>query len=228
MKKTHLWLILALFTFAHTVYALPQNLTCAKRAIIHYYDSGDYEKDVNVVVNDAEKYLQKRIRENVNVPANKKWAIVLDIDDTSLNNFLGNKKRDFSSSSSAIEDSFREANAPAIRPTLRIFNEAVKNNIDVFFISFRPNKFRSDTIKNLKKAGYSGWKALYLPNEEQVKLPAERYKTAVRKMLTAKGYDIILSMGDQNSDLIGGYADHVEKIPNPLYSSSTCDNQSCA
>lgn len=51
--------------FTTTVYAkIPENLTCAKRAIIDYYDSGEYEKDVNLVGHDAEQYLQKRLKEN--------------------------------------------------------------------------------------------------------------------------------------------------------------------
>jgi len=33
----------------------------------------------------------------------------------------------------------------------------------------------------------------------------------------AQGYDILLTIGDQYSDLKGGYADKGFKLPNPMY-----------
>ena len=231
MKKIYIYLTLVMLIglFTTTVYAkIPENLTCAKRAIIDYYNSGEYEKDVNLVVHDAEQYLQKRLDENNIAGQPRKLAIVLDIDDTSLSNFLGNKKRDFSGLPELIEESYHEANAPAINPVLGLYNEAIKNSVTVFFISFRPDDVRSYTITNLQKSGYYGWSELYLPNNEEIKLPAQAYKTAVREMLTKSGYDIILNIGDQDSDLDGGYAEHVDKLPNPLYSTSkTCENKAC-
>ena len=35
--------------------------------------------------------------------------------------------------------------------------------------------------------------------------------------LTEAGYTIVLSMGDQQSDLDGGYAERTFKLPNPVY-----------
>lgn len=95
MKRIYIYFTSILLTilFTNTVYAkIPENLTCVKRAIINYYNSGEYEKDVDLVVQDAEQYLQKRIKENNSAGGAKKLAIVFDIDDTSLSNFLGNKK----------------------------------------------------------------------------------------------------------------------------------------
>ena len=37
------------------------------------------------------------------------------------------------------------------------------------------------------------------------------------KEVAEQGYTIILSMGDQNSDLLGGYAEKTFKLPNPVY-----------
>jgi predicted secreted acid phosphatase len=229
MKKLYLTAIMLAGLFTNIVYAMPQNLTCAKRAIINYYDSGEYEKDVNHVVYDAEQYLQKRIEENRRAANPQKLAMVLDIDDTSLSNFSGNKKRDFSGLPELIDESYHEANAPAIAPVLRLYNEAIKNGVTIFFISFRPDDVRFYTITNLQKSGYYGWSELYLPNNAEIKLPAQSYKTAVREMLTKNGYDIILNLGDQDSDLNGGYAEHVDKIPNPLYSNSKiCETKICS
>ena len=38
-----------------------------------------------------------------------------------------------------------------------------------------------------------------------------------KKEIENNGYDIVLNMGDQYSDLKGGYAERVFKLPNPFY-----------
>ena len=43
------------------------------------------------------------------------------------------------------------------------------------------------------------------------------YKSGARAKIVAMGYDIILNIGDQNSDLAGGYADKDIKLSNPYY-----------
>ena len=40
---------------------------------------------------------------------------------------------------------------------------------------------------------------------------------AVFRHLAEQGYTILLSMGDQESDLAGGYAEKTFKLPNPVY-----------
>lgn len=222
MKKYQLQIV-ALAVTALSVSASyakpPVNLTCAKQAIIQYYNSDNYLKDVNEVVADAEKYLKTRVQENQLAAHPQKLAMILDIDDTSLSNFVYKKKYDFSNLPDTIDESYRDANAPAIEPTLRLYNEAIQSGVAIFFVSFRPDEMRSYTITNLQKAGYYGWSNLYLPNSDEIKSPSQVFKTAVRKMITEQGYDIILNLGDQDSDLEGGYAEHTDKIPNPLYTS---------
>jgi predicted secreted acid phosphatase len=223
MRKKYLSILFTIFlgVIVVPVYAKqPQNLTFAKRDVISYYETGEFKKDVDVVVQDAEQYLRKRVTENSVLSQPKKLAMVLDIDDTSLSNFQGNKKRDFSGLHELMEESFRDADAPAIDPVLRLYNEATKSGVSVFFITWREDEFRSYTILNLQRSGYYGWSALYMPNAEDKKLSAQVYKTHIREMLTRQGYDIILNLGDQDSDLNGGYAEHTDKIPNPLYSTS--------
>jgi acid phosphatase len=42
-------------------------------------------------------------------------------------------------------------------------------------------------------------------------------KTAARRALYREGYTIVANLGDQESDLRGGYAEHIFKLPDPLY-----------
>jgi hypothetical protein len=44
-----------------------------------------------------------------------------------------------------------------------------------------------------------------------------KYKSGTRAYIESLGYDIVADFGDQYSDLIGGYADKVFKMPNPNY-----------
>ena len=84
-------------------------------------------------------------------------------------------------------------------------------------------------MNNLKKAGYHNWEKIYLPNSTEINLPSRVYKTAVRKMITKDlKYQIILNVGDQENDLVGGFAERTEKVPNPIYSSSPCTPQHCS
>jgi hypothetical protein len=43
------------------------------------------------------------------------------------------------------------------------------------------------------------------------------YKSSIRKTIEKKGYDIVINIGDQFSDLKGGFADMVFKVPDPYY-----------
>ncbi len=43
------------------------------------------------------------------------------------------------------------------------------------------------------------------------------YKAYTRKHIESLGYDIALNVGDQYSDLQGGFADSTLKLPNPTY-----------
>ena len=43
------------------------------------------------------------------------------------------------------------------------------------------------------------------------------FKAPERRKLTEEGYTILLSIGDQQSDLSGGYAERTFKLPNPVY-----------
>ena len=42
-------------------------------------------------------------------------------------------------------------------------------------------------------------------------------EAAERKKLVDQGYTIIVNMGDQMSDLDGGFAERTYKLPNPFY-----------
>jgi len=46
---------------------------------------------------------------------------------------------------------------------------------------------------------------------------ASVYKSAAREQITKGGHHIVANVGDQASDLSGGFADGTFKLPNPFY-----------
>jgi len=50
-----------------------------------------------------------------------------------------------------------------------------------------------------------------------VSCPTIQYKSGTRAYIESQGYDIVADMGDQFSDLEGGFADKTFKMPNPNY-----------
>jgi hypothetical protein len=46
---------------------------------------------------------------------------------------------------------------------------------------------------------------------------AADFKAPERRQITGQGYTILFSLGDQESDLAGGYAERTFKLPNPVY-----------
>jgi len=52
---------------------------------------------------------------------------------------------------------------------------------------------------------------------QPVSCPTIQYKSGTRAYIESKGYNIVADFGDQFSDLLGGFADKVFKMPNPNY-----------
>lgn len=193
----------------------PQNLAIAKEAVVQYHDSGNYEKDIKKVIKKATAYLKARVKRHRN--SNTKPVIILDIDETALSNYADMKRLNFGGTIEEIRADEDKGIDPPIKATLQLYNYAKQNGIGVIFLTGRYENERQPTEENLRHAGYKDWDQLILRDGKFKKMPAKAYKTAKRKQLTEEGYDIILSIGDQDSDLRGGYADKTFKLPNPYY-----------
>ena len=229
MKKHYYFTIIPFFLscfITGIAYAqAPENLVTAKQAVIHYYEDTtanqktEFENDVTAITQKAEAYLNEQLAHKKETA---KLAMVLDIDDTSVSNYSLLKSRDFKDSKEDYEKSYTDLSLPAIKPILALYNEAIKKGISVFFITFRSTKnpqidIRANTIATLNNAGYFGWSGIYLPNAAEAQEPSCVYKTKIRESLEKQGYTIVLNIGDQDGDLAGGHAEHIFKVPNPLY-----------
>jgi HAD superfamily, subfamily IIIB (Acid phosphatase) len=111
------------------------------------------------------------------------------------------------------------ARTEALKTTLDLFNTAKSLGVTVFFVTGRADRFdlRAATVKNLKEAGYDGWQDLIMRPISSAG-PVADYKSSARKAIQDEKYHIILNVGDQQSDLDGGFADQTFRVPNPFIS----------
>ena len=221
MQKLYFYLtacLLFIICTTTTFATEPPNLQDAKTTVMKYHDSGEYTQDINHVVNNAITYLSARVTTN-NAATNKKPAIVLDIDDTTLSNYERLKALNFGGDLALWHANKIPATDPAIPALLVLYNLAVKHNVAIFFVTGRHPYEQSITEQNLKNVGYTSWTNIYFKpeNYSASHKNAAAFKTAMRKQITENGYDIIINIGDQESDLVGGYADKTFKVPNPFY-----------
>ena len=195
----------------------PLNLSHYKIELIRYHDSGRYDRDMASVVQRALYYLKFRITQNNRLQHPRKLAIVLDIDETALSNYDDMLKHDFGRSPKDVEMYISEGHDSAISYTRALFNYAKHNKIAVFFVTGRYEHLRATTVKNLTDVGYSGWQALYMKPEDYQQNSIISHKTHCRQLIEKQGYEIVLNLGDQMSDLAGGHADMAFKMPDPFY-----------
>lgn len=208
------------------------NLDSLKTEIIQYHTSGAYEYDIKQIADQAHTYLTQVIESNQKLTSPKKLAIVLDIDETSLSNYQDLKHLNFGGTYQMQDDAENKGDDTVIQPTLDLYRYAQANNVSVFFITGRKEPSRLVTIKNLIAEGYTSVKdstdnceknkvsnncTLYLRDGKYSDTSAIVYKVAMRKKIENAGYQIVINIGDQYSDLSGGYSLKTYKYPNYMY-----------
>jgi len=197
-----------------------QNLYDVQRNVERYITSGAYDHDFANVVGTARAYLERRAK------AATRPAIVLDIDETSLSNWPAYKANgwgrvvngpcNLDQGPCGLRAWQALAQSKALGPTLELARRAKELGVAIFFISGRPPTLREATERNLREQGYQWDEVILLPADATF-ASAVDFKAPERRKIAERGYTIILSMGDQESDLKGGYAERVFKLPNPVY-----------
>jgi acid phosphatase len=188
----------------------PRNLSLCKNEVKAYVTSEQYMEDIRSVTSRAEKYIAEHM------DTSKRNAVVLDIDETSLSNLKYELDMDFGYTSSTWKEWRWKSQSPPILPTLKFYEWVQSKKIALFFITGTTEDLREAVKANLLNVGYTSWDSLYMRPINNHEM-ASVYKPKARKEITARGYHIIASIGDQESDLVGGYAEKTFKLPNPMY-----------
>ncbi|WP_131777137.1 HAD family acid phosphatase [Legionella impletisoli] len=197
--------------------AEPANLDRLIHEVKTYHDNGDYHNEINTIAAQAREYINKRAELNAKTHHPQKLALVLDIDETSVTNYDKMVARHFLPNKEQIHREIMAADSPAIKPILALYHDALKHDIKVFFVTGRKESERNATSKNLKRAGFTTWSGLYLRPDNYSRPSIIPFKSKAREAIERKGFTIIASIGDQVSDLKGGFAEKTFKLPNPYY-----------
>jgi acid phosphatase len=195
------------------------NLDVLKAQLRQYHECtctcGCYAKDLDRQADRAIAFLRIRA---ANRQPQEKIALVLDIDETALSNYQQLLKGDFSFEKNAFTAWVESAKAPAIPGTLRLYKEAQRLGVSVFFITGRAEDQRASTEQNLRSQGFENWQQLIMRPPAQASATALTYKSAARANLQEQGYKMVLNVGDQWSDLKGKpEAEFSVKYPDPFY-----------
>lgn len=189
------------------------NLDLAKERVNAYVDSGAYAQEISVVAAQAREWITQRTRQK---QAGERLAIVLDIDETALSNLPIMRSVSYGYYETLWDQWIAEAKAPAIDAVHAVYRTARERGVSIFFITGRLEHHRPGTEANLKAAGYSVYASLICKPDGD-RSPTSAYKTAQREKITTRGYTVIANIGDQQSDLDGGFAEKTFKLPNPFY-----------
>jgi predicted secreted acid phosphatase len=213
--RTGLALITALLLAIVPIAAATEPTGRSAEQINEFYDSGAWNRAIVKQVKKAKAYLRQRTNAR-NAP--RKPALVLDIDETALDNYPCFVARGGIPYNSGINAQCVTAyDAPAVKPVLSLFNRARDLGVRVFFITGRPEQIRDGSLDNLRAAGYTGKYELFMRPavyEKESAIPAKR---ASRRAITRRGFKILANVGDQQSDLKGGFSERTYKLPNPIY-----------
>jgi predicted secreted acid phosphatase len=177
-------------------------------AIVAYHDSGEWAADTSSVVRRATRALRRRLDDA------ERPAIVLDVDETALSSYACLKPVAFDR---ARVDCAQGGHLPAIPQTRRLYRYARAHGVTVFLVTGRRERLRDVTVANLRRAGYRGRLRLRMRPDRERPGTHDGWKARTRRAITRRGQRILVNLGDQRSDLDGGYARRSFKLPNPMY-----------
>ncbi|GGB25873.1 hypothetical protein GCM10011492_15030 [Flexivirga endophytica] len=217
------------------------NIDSVKSTIRTYYNadskgiasktSSPYISEMNTIVAKETKKLKGLYQQSLR--DGKKPAVVFDADDTTLMTYDMEDGAMHFNFDPALQDVWVQGQKFPATPAMVTFVKAAQDaGFTVFGLTGRNDDQKAATVGNLKKVGYTGFTSdrFYTKwtgkgDSQQpsyitcatAKCTTVEYKAGTRKHIESMGYDIALNVGDQFSDLQGGYADHTLKLPNPTY-----------
>jgi acid phosphatase len=200
----------------------PANIGDLKFDATDYYDSGAYLIDLQLAAAPAIAWITEEAQ-RVNRP-----AVVFDIDETALSNWEAIKANDFGRVFDGPCDRLPEgpcgwrawdlrAQSTVIQPTMDIFTAARDHGAAIFFITGRDEAQRVATERNLQAVGYTGYTKLIMEPPGAHYVSAADFKAPQRAQIQQQGYTIIANVGDQPSDLDGGFSERTYLLPDPFY-----------
>jgi hypothetical protein len=183
----------------------------------------NYAHQTDGITARTERFLAGRTRH----PGHLRPALILDVDDTSLITYGYEISQGFGFTPASNAAYLQTHTLPAVFGMTGLANWAASHGITVFWITGRPESQRSLTSANLAAVGYApaaDADHLFLrPASPPAYLTCGtscttiQYKSLTRQHIASEGFRILADVGDQFSDLKGGFTGLAVKMPNPMY-----------
>jgi predicted secreted acid phosphatase len=231
------------------------NLDILRQQLKNYYGdplgtgvtpaSSNYGKEAAKVASSGRRYLAQSAQSAQPHRTRKTKAIVLDVDDTTLNTWNYEIAANFAYTPASNAEFVLGQKFPAVPGMVATVTAAEREGYAIVFLTGRGAAQEEATLGNLTAdgigvdAGYPKPTTLTNGEDGLFTKPAVanypdylktacagdpggscttvHYKSATRAHIESLGYDIVANFGDQYSDLKGGFADKTFKLPNPTY-----------
>lgn len=188
----------------------PMNLSTARKQVKEYYESGKYNEELNLIIENAKDEFEK-------IDFKENSVVIFDVDETALDNYELAKSMGFGYVYKMNKEWNAEMKSPALAPVKELYDFLRSKGAKIIFLTGRNFPEYEVTFQNLKKEGYTVFDTLITQIGDETKMKAQDFKSAKRVWLTEQGYEIIGTVGDQWSDLEGQFHGIQVKIPNYLY-----------
>lgn len=186
---------------------------------IEAYYAGQHAADLKAMAKKARQFLRAQLEQRCGGdPRACKAMVVFDIDETLFNNYSywAAQTPPFSLDDTAWETYVADCDASVNGPVFNFYRLAQDTGVKVAVITGRPDSQSAITKGCLREKGITGWTA-YIGKPDNSTQTASVFKAQARASLQKKGFTILVSVGDQISDMAGGHLGGGIWLPNPMY-----------
>ena len=193
MKKTILIISLFLIVFSGQLFGEIQPTHRAiLMATLWHQTSAEYR----ALAYQAYNIAKLRLEEELKISYEKKRAVVVDIDETVLDNSLYEGKIiKYGIGSTHDFDNWVDlAIGEPVPGALEFLQYAHENGVEIFYISNRSLRHMRGSLKNLQKLGFPQ------ADEEHILLRDKSSDKGIRRNMVSENYEIVLLIGDNLID----------------------------
>ena len=177
-----------------------------------YMRSGNYRRDVNAAVHDFSLRFELWHSQQVYT---KKPAIIVDVDETLLSNAYYFSEVNYAPNTKTFYAYLANPHTVPITSVVSFVNKLAKLRYEVFVVTGRPKRFCAITASQLANIGFHvQYKKLFCNENDESPVS---YKQRVLSGIVDQGYEIVMHINDQCSELNIGHIAWRLKLPNPFY-----------
>jgi hypothetical protein len=106
---------------------------------------------------------------------------------------------------------------PPLMPVVQLYKLLLAAGVRPLILTGRYERHRDETFDNLRCIGVDTWDDAVFRAAHEETMSAQEYKEKRRADWARDGYNIIASVGDQESDVVGEHVGVPVLLPNPAY-----------